>query len=72
VRKSAALKLHPGQRIRFGDSIWSRNCDHNWHEGRVLWVTENGGIKVQTKLGPRWVSYSHVLKVVPDDDETTR
>jgi len=71
MRKTDALKLKPGQMIRFGDSMWSRNCDHNWQEGVVLWVTKNGGIRVRTKIGLKWVSYSHVLKAL-QDDETTR
>jgi len=58
VRKSDALKLRPGQRIRFGDSMWSRNCDHNWCEGKVLFVTSQGGIRVQTTFGEQWGSVS--------------
>jgi hypothetical protein len=71
VRKSDVLKLKPGQTIRFGDSMWSRDCDHNWQEGTVLWVTANGGIRVRTKIGLKWIPYSHVLKAL-QDNETTR
>ena len=55
LRKSDALKLRPGQTIRYGDSMWSRKCDHNWYEGKVLFVTSQGGIRVQTTFGEQWV-----------------
>jgi hypothetical protein len=69
MRKSEALKLRPGQKIRFGDSIWSRKCDHNWAEGIVLHVTPKGGIRVQTEEGQRWVPYHHVLSTIYDMSE---
>ena len=70
MRKSDARKLRPGQRIRFGDSMWSRKCDHNWYEGKVLFVTAQGGIRVQTASGDQWVPYHHVLRKVQDHDFT--
>jgi hypothetical protein len=45
LRKADALKLRPGQTIRYGDSMWSRNCDHNWREGKVLFVTAQGWVR---------------------------
>jgi hypothetical protein len=66
VRKSDALKLRPGQTIRYGDSMWSRKCDHNWYEGKVLFVTAQGGIRVQTTFGEQWVPYHHALRKVQD------
>jgi hypothetical protein len=65
VRKSDALKLRPGQRIRFGDSMWSRKCE-DWREGKVLFVTAQGGIRVQTAFGKQWVPYHHVLRKMRD------
>jgi hypothetical protein len=66
LRKSDALKLRPGQTIRYGDSMWSRQCDHNWREGKVLFVTAQGGIRVRTMFGEQWVPYHHVLRKVQD------
>jgi hypothetical protein len=66
MRKSDVLRLHPGDKIRFGDSMWSRKCDHNYGEGKVLFVTARGGVRVQTDFGERWVPYHHVLRKMHD------
>jgi hypothetical protein len=64
VRKSDVLKLRPGDKIRFGDSAWSRKCDHNYEEGKVLFVTARGGVRVETDFGELWVPYHHVLRKI--------
>ncbi len=61
VEKREALKLRPGDRIIFGDSMWSRDLDHRWRKGTVLFVTTRGGIRVRTKSGEEWVPYHYVI-----------
>jgi len=65
LRKSDALKLRPGQRICFGDSMWSRKCE-DWREGTVMFVTPQGGIRARTTRGLEWVPYHHVLRKMRD------
>lgn len=64
MQKRDALRLEPGEKIRFGDSMWSEQCDRNgsWREGVVVHVTPNGGIKVRTSGGEQWVPYHHVAR----------
>jgi hypothetical protein len=71
VNKRDVLRFKLGEKIRFGNSMWSEKvCRHGkWQTGTVLYVTENGGIRVRlhdddenltNELG--WVPYHHVLE----------
>ncbi len=44
--------------------MWSRNLDHRWRKGTVLFVTARGGIRVRTKSGEEWVPYHYLLRKV--------
>lgn len=58
--KSSALKLKPGERIVFGNSMWPSKV-RTWQSGSVMHVTPNGGIRVKVDHGPLvWVPYHHV------------
>lgn len=60
MHKREALKLKRGDRIRFGDSMWTRDCDHRWRNGVVDRVTPAGGVLVVTAVGTKWVPYHFV------------
>lgn len=65
MKKQDALRMKPGDRIRFGQSMWSERCDAEggWREGTVVHVTPAGGIKVKTGGGTRWVPYHHAVRI---------
>ena len=63
--KRSALKLNPGQRIIYGDSMWTVEI-RKAREGEVLFVTERGGIRVCNQFGDEeWVPYHHIISA-PD------
>jgi hypothetical protein len=64
MTKQKALRLRTGQRITFGDSMWTRDV-HHWRSGTVIRVTPRGGILIDTGSGEEWVPYHHVASVEP-------
>ena len=60
-----ALKLEQGQRVIYGDSMWSSEI-LKARQGEVLFVTPRGGIRVCNQFGrEEWVPYHHVISA-PD------
>jgi hypothetical protein len=67
MNKRDALRLEPGQRVIYGNSMWTVKIDKA-REGEVLFVTRNGGIRVRNQFGDtEWVPYHHVISA-PDFD----
>lgn len=62
MNKRDALRLKRGDRILFGNSMWSRNVD-KWESGTVLFVTKNGGVRVACSGGIiTWVPYHFIFR----------
>lgn len=61
MNKRDALRLQRGQRIVWGDSMWSAQVSY-WQRGTVIKVTEAGGILVRRDGGDAltWIPYHHV------------
>jgi hypothetical protein len=59
---SMADRLRPGDKILFGDSMWSSDLDHRWRHGTVLFVNTRGGIRARTESGEEWIPYHYVLR----------
>jgi hypothetical protein len=67
MNKRDALKLEPGRRVIYGDSMWTAKI-RKAREGEVLFVTPNGGIRVRNQFWQtEWVPYHHVISA-PDFD----
>jgi hypothetical protein len=82
MNKRDALRLKPGDLILYGSYQSFQRCirTDGFHHGEVIYVTPNGGIKVEMlhpdgvtpKGANAWVPYNHVCKVTKRDDRSTR
>jgi len=72
MTKKDALRLRPGDRVVFGPSAQVAKCIGLTEEGEVQHVTKKGGLLVSVMRGhepartydePKWIRYSHVIRV---------
>jgi hypothetical protein len=61
MNKRDALRLRPGDRVIFGDSMWSAKVS-GWLSGEVVFVTPKGGVKLVCGGREQWVPYHHIAR----------
>lgn len=67
MRLAKALKLKIGTIILCGDHKLSQHCTH-WWKGKVLHVTERGGIKVRVVDAKPWFGPAEYSRRYGDDE----
>jgi hypothetical protein len=62
MNKRDVLRLKPGQRLVYGDSMWTSEMRGKSRQGEVLHVTPRGGIRVLNQFGfEEWVPYHFAI-----------